>query len=90
MNGLAGLRTVRLQQLRIESFCLEHRWLHVYRFLRKRQMLAVLAAPHVKSKKDALELTTGSRTDEYFPLPSCRSESTGIRRVNDKAGDNQA
>jgi hypothetical protein len=63
MNGLAGLRTVRLQQLRIESFCLEHRWLHVYRFLRKRQMLA---APHVKPQKDALELTTGSRDRRIF------------------------
>jgi hypothetical protein len=62
MNGLPGLRTVRLQQLPIESFCLEHRWRHVYRFLRKRQMLAA----HVKPPKDALELTSGSRTDEYF------------------------
>jgi len=87
MKGLAALRTVRLQQLRIESFCLEHRWLHVYRFLRKRQMFA---APHMKPQKDALELTTGSRTDEYFLLPSSRSESTGIRSVNDKASDNQA
>ena len=40
MDGLAGLRPVRLQQLRIESFCLQHRCLHVYRFLRERQMLA--------------------------------------------------
>jgi hypothetical protein len=87
MDGLAGLRPVRLQQLRIESFCLEHRCLHVYRFLRERQMLA---ASQVKSQKDALELTTGSRTDEYFLLPSSRSESTGIRSVNDEAGDNQA
>src|SRR5260370_10146420 len=57
MNGLAGLRTVRLQQLRIESFCLEHRWLHVYRFLRKMQMLP---ASHVKSQKDELGLPTGA------------------------------
>ena len=63
MNGLAGLRTVRLQQLRIKSFCLEHRWLHVYRFSRKRQMPA---APHVKPQKDALELTTGSRDRRIF------------------------
>ena len=53
MNGLAGLRTVRLQQLGIESFCLEHRRLHIYRFLRKRQMLA---APHVSHKKMRLSL----------------------------------
>src|SRR5260370_17304637 len=66
MNGLAGVRTVRLQQLRIESFCLEHCWLHVYRFLRNRQMLA---APHLKPQKNALNLTTGSRPCEYFLLP---------------------
>jgi len=34
-----------------------------------------------KPQKDALELTTGSRTEEYFLLPSSRSESTGIRSV---------
>jgi hypothetical protein len=42
LNGLAGLRTVRLQQLRVNSFCLKHRGLHLYRFLRGAQILAVL------------------------------------------------
>jgi hypothetical protein len=37
MNGLAALRTVGFQQLRINSFCLEHRCLHLYRFSRYRQ-----------------------------------------------------
>jgi hypothetical protein len=40
MNGLAGLRTVSFQQLCINSFCLKHRYFHLYRFLRERQMLA--------------------------------------------------
>ena len=30
MNGLAALRTVSFQQLWINSFCLEHRCLHLY------------------------------------------------------------
>jgi hypothetical protein len=41
-------------------------------------------------EKHAFGLTTGSRTDEYFLLPSSRGESTGIRSVKDKAGDNEA
>ena len=37
MNGLAALRTVSFEQLWINSFCLEHRGLHLYRFSRYRQ-----------------------------------------------------
>ena len=40
MNGLAGLGTISFQQLRINSFCLKHRCLHLYRFFGERQMLA--------------------------------------------------
>jgi hypothetical protein len=41
-------------------------------------------------EKHAPEFAAGSWAGEYFLLPSSRSESTGIRSVDDEAGDNEA
>ncbi len=50
----------------------------------------MLAASHDDARKTRLESAAGSRADEHFLLPSSRSESTRIRSVDDKAGDNEA